>query len=148
VVLTWDTEGRILFLNAYGERFFGFAKNELIGRNIIGTIVPEIESSGRDLQLLMEEIRNAPDQFKDNENENMTRDGRRVWVRWANKAILDRQGNLTGILSIGNDITARRQAEAALWEKTRQLETLNQTLEERVEEEVASRTRGEQVLMQ
>lgn len=148
VILTWDTTGRVLFINDYGERFFGFLKTELIGRNVIGTIVPEQETSGRDLGRLMEEIRRDPERFRENENENSTRDGRRVWVRWANKAVMDGEGRLTGILSVGSDITARRQMEAALREKSLLLETMNRTLEQRVAEEVASRARGEQMLVQ
>jgi len=111
IILTWDTAGNVTFLNDFAERFFGFSKEELLGRNVVGTIVPPAESSGRDLAHLMEEIRRDPDRFKDSENENITKDGRRVWVRWANKAIVDGQGMLVGILSIGNDITERRRAE-------------------------------------
>jgi PAS domain S-box-containing protein len=111
IILAWDTAGTITFINDFGERFFGFAKEELLGKNVMGTIVPSAESSGRDLARLMEEIRRDPDRFKDNENENITKEGRRVWVRWTNKAIADGQGTLIGILSIGNDITERRRAE-------------------------------------
>jgi len=111
VILTWDTAGNITFINNFGERFFGFSKEELLGKNVVGTIVPQTETSGRDLAQLMEGIRRDPDGFKDNENENITKDGRRVWVRWANKAIVDEQGSVVGILSIGNDITERKRAE-------------------------------------
>jgi PAS domain S-box-containing protein len=114
VILSWDTAGNVLFMNDYGERFFGFREDELIGRNVVGTIVPRTESSGRDLARLMDDIQRDPEAFKDNENENITKDGRRVWVRWANKAIVDERGTLTGILSIGNDITDRKQGEEAL----------------------------------
>ena len=122
VILAWDTGGNILFLNDYAERFFGFRKDELIGRNVVGTIVPRTESSGRDLTRLMEQIQRDPDAFKDNENENITKDGRRVWVRWANKAIADERGMLTGILSIGNDITDRKRAEKILQQQRAQLD--------------------------
>ncbi|HXX80969.1 MAG TPA: PAS domain S-box protein [Thermodesulfovibrionales bacterium] len=111
IILTCDTAGKITFLNDFGERFFGFSKGELLGRNVVDTIVLQTESSGRDLTRLMEKIRRNPERFRDNENENITKDGRRVWVRWANKAILDGQGTLVGILSIGNDITERVRAE-------------------------------------
>jgi len=40
VILTWDTAGNITFINDLGERFFGFSKDELLGRNVVGTIVP------------------------------------------------------------------------------------------------------------
>jgi PAS domain S-box-containing protein len=121
VILTWDTEGNITFLNDYGEKFFGFSKDELLGKNVVGTIVPRSESSGRDLKGLMEEIQKMPDNFRDNENENITKDGRRVWVRWANRAILNENGATVGILSIGYDITQHRQAEAVLRKRERQL---------------------------
>ncbi len=114
VILTWDTEGKITFVNDFAEHFFGYAKGELLGRNVVGTIVPATESSGRDLGQLMKEIQREPDRFKDNENENITKDGTRVWVRWANKAMRDQHGALTGILSVGYDITARKKAEEAL----------------------------------
>jgi PAS domain S-box-containing protein len=114
VILTWDRDGNITFVNDFAEQFFGFSKEELRGRNLVGTIVPAIESTGRDLAQLMTEILMAPDRFRDNENENITRDGTRVWVRWTNRAMLDQHGTLTGILSVGYDITARKKAEEAL----------------------------------
>ncbi len=128
VILTWDTTGKILFLNDYAERFFGFRKEELTGRNVVGTIVPQEESSGRDLQRLMEAIQKDPDRFEDNENENITKGGRRVWVRWANKAIVDKDGQVTGILSVGNDITERKKAEAALLLFTNLLDRSNDAI--------------------
>ena len=127
VILRWDTAGTILFINEYGERYFGFNKNELIGRNVVGSIVPELEASGRNLAQLMQEIQRDPDKFVDNENENITRDGRRVWVRWANKAIADEQGRLLGILSVGTDITERKRTEAALAKSERWLQTIIET---------------------
>jgi PAS domain S-box-containing protein len=120
IILTCDREGRITFLNDYAEQFFGFARGELLGRNVVGTIVPAVESSGRDLEQLMKEIWLNPDAFKDNENENITRDGRRVWVRWANRAILDEKGVTSAILSVGHDSTERKQAEEALRESEAQ----------------------------
>ncbi len=130
VVLTWDTTGRITFLNTFAEQFFGFSKAELLGENVVGTIVPRAESSGRDLARLMEEIQHDPNRFKDNENENITKDGARVWVRWANKAIMDEEGKIIGILSIGNDITARRDAESRLWEREKFISTILDTVDE------------------
>ena len=124
VILTWDTEGNLMFVNDFAERFFGYTKEELIGRNVVGTIVPETESSGRNLALLMREIQKDPDGFRDNENENITKDGRRVWVQWANKALVDDKDKLTGILSIGNDITERKRTEEALQKSEKMLQTI------------------------
>ena len=115
IILRWDAKGRVVFMNPYGLRFFGFEADALIGKNVLGTIVPESESiSKRDLVQLMEEIRKDPDRFRNNENENVTRDGRRVWIYWTNRAITDSEGRIVEILSVGNDITGRRHMEAEL----------------------------------
>ena len=115
IILRWDAKGRIVFMNPYGLKFFGYEAEALIGKNVVGTIVPESESiSKRDLGHLMEAIRNDPDRFRNNENENITRDGRRVWIYWTNRAITDDEGRIAEILSVGNDITGRRHMEAEL----------------------------------
>ena len=117
IVLQLDSEGRITFFNEYAERFFGYAQDEVLGRNVIGVIVPEIETGGRDLRALMAAIAAAPDDFPDNVNENITRDGRRVWVTWANRAFFDDERNAAGWLATGIDITERVQLEAVLRER-------------------------------
>ena len=116
IILRWDGNGDIIFLNDYGQRLFGFDIDEITGSNVIGTIVPETETSGRDLQTLMVDICQQPENYLFNENENLCKNGDRVWIVWANKPILDAQGNLIEILSVGTDATERKRAEAALQE--------------------------------
>ncbi|MDZ8065435.1 MAG: PAS domain S-box protein [Nostoc sp. DedQUE08] len=116
IILRWDGNGDIIFLNDYGQRLFGFDSDEITGSNVIGTIVPETETSGRDLQTLMVDICQQPENYLFNENENLCKNGDRVWIVWANKPILDAQGNLIEILSVGTDATERKRAEAALQE--------------------------------
>jgi PAS domain S-box-containing protein len=111
VVLTFDTQGLVTFVNDHGRALFGYTDGELIGRPLIGSIVPEKDAAGRDLAKMVEEICRNPEQFQDNENENITRSGQRIWIRWNNKAILDSAGSPTGILAIGTDISDRKQAE-------------------------------------
>ncbi|MBF2008215.1 MAG: PAS domain S-box protein [Chlorogloeopsis fritschii C42_A2020_084] len=114
IILRWDNHGNVTFLNNYGQRFFGFDFEEIVGRNVVGTIVPETETSGRDLQALMVDICQNPENYLFNENENIRKNGERVWIVWANKPILDEQGNLIEILSIGTDTTDRKRVEEAL----------------------------------
>lgn len=116
VILRWDANGIVRFLNDYGQTFFGYTEAEVIGKPVVGTIVPETESSGRDLQQLMQEIQSHPQQYLANENENIRWNGERVWLAWANKPIWDEAGNLVEILSVATDITIRKQAEKALQE--------------------------------
>jgi two-component system sensor histidine kinase/response regulator len=123
VILRWDTQGNICFLNEYGQNLFGYTAAEILGRNVMGTIVPKTETSGRDLEELMIDICHHPEKHLLNENENLCRkydpvshtfQEHRVWIVWANKPIFDQQGNLVEILSVGTDATAIKKAQAAL----------------------------------
>lgn len=122
IILKMDTEGRVTFFNEFAEQFFGLTKEEVLGKNVIGTIVPPTESSGRDLSGLIRKICSGAKEYQNNENENITRNGRRVWIRWTNRPILDEKGNPIGILSVGNDITERRQMEELLKRQAQELE--------------------------
>jgi len=114
IILRMDTQGTLTYANEYTYRFFGYSKDELLGKNVVGTIVPAVEDSGRDLAEHIRNLCEHPERFASNENENLCRDGRRVWVAWANKPVRDEHGRLIEILCIGNDITHRKQAEQAL----------------------------------
>ncbi|MEH2172999.1 PAS domain S-box protein [Nostoc sp.] len=124
IILRWDTTGQITFINQYGQKFFGFQESEILGRHVIGTIVPEIEVSGRDLKALMTDICQNPANYQDNENENIRSDGKKVWVKWANKAILNEQGELVEILSVGFDISERKHIEEVLFESELRLRSI------------------------
>ncbi len=115
IILRWDVHGRIVFMNSYGLFFFGYRSEEIFGRSVIGTIVPETEgATRRDLKALMRAIQRDPGRYRTNENENIKKDGSRVWVYWNNRAIKGKAGRIVEILSVGTDITARRKMEAEL----------------------------------
>jgi PAS domain S-box-containing protein len=118
IIIRSDMQGRIQYLNDYGLRFFGYEEHEILGRTLLETIVPEIDSCGRDLKQFVHNLFHDPESYLQSylqtENENLCRDGRRVWVAWSNQAILNEQGHVVEILSVGNDITQRKQAEADL----------------------------------
>jgi len=111
IIIRLDKKGNISFFNEFAEAFFGFREDEVKGRNILGTIVPKSESNGRDLQELMNKIISDPENYSYVENENITKNGKRVWVSWTNKGIFNKKGELQGILSIGTDVTKRKKAE-------------------------------------
>ena len=114
IIIRWDKEGQIRFINDYGRHFFGYAPNELDGRDVM-TLVPKVEkSSGRDLEALVRDLQRHPERYPYVPSENITKDGRTVWVAWTNKAILDEKGAVREILAIGNDITALKETEERL----------------------------------
>ena len=114
IILRRDTSGKVTFFNEFAQRFFGYSEDEILGRDIVGTIVPEVESTGRDLRAMIEDIGKNPDRYINNINENMLRSGERVWVAWTNKPILDDRGQVVEVLCIGNDCTEHKRSEEAL----------------------------------
>jgi PAS domain S-box-containing protein len=121
IILRWTHDGRITFLNEFGQRFFGYSAEEILGRPVLGTIVPAIESDGRDLGRLMDQILSDPAAFEQNVNENMRRNGERVWISWTNRIVRDGQGRAIEIQSIGTDVSERKNAEEALRDRENQL---------------------------
>jgi PAS domain S-box-containing protein len=114
VVLMVDAAGRVTFMNPYALRFFGYTEKEVLGKSVVGTIVPETDSTGQDLTQMMRSIGPRPEQYGYQENENITRDGRRVWMAWSNQPLRDERDETVGLVAIGVDRTAQRQAEEML----------------------------------
>jgi PAS domain S-box-containing protein len=107
LILRLALDGRVTYVNDHAEAFFGYSAADIVGRHVVGSIVPPRESeTGRDLAALIDAILADPAAYEFNENENITREGRRVIVRWGNRSILDRDGKRIGVLCIGQDITA------------------------------------------
>jgi len=112
IILRMDNLGNVTFFNEFAQRFFGYSEEEILGKNVVGTIVPEVEStSGRDLRLMIEDIAVNPDRYASNINENMRCGGERVWIAWTNKPILGENGQVVEVFCVGNDITERKWAE-------------------------------------
>lgn len=114
MILRWTKDGKITFINKYAQQFFGYPEEEIIGKNILTTIVPEIDSRGRSLSALIKDIFKNPEANILNENENIKRNGDKVWISWTNRPITNEQGKVVEILSVGNDMTGRKIAEDLL----------------------------------
>ena len=112
-ILRWTSDGIITFANSYICEFFGFLPEELVGQQLVGTLVPEVESSSQNLRELISQIGKNPAQFRTAEHETVRWDGSRVWVAWNNSPAYNEQGKLE-ILSVGHDVSERRQREQQL----------------------------------
>lgn len=132
IIIKIDTEGNITFFNEFAQRFFGYSEPEIIGKNIIGTIVPLTDSSGQNLTEFIKQLLLHPEEYNHQENENIRRNGEIVWIAWRNKALFDENGNSTGLLAIGTDISKRKQAEAKLQESEQKFRTLYESTSDAV----------------
>jgi len=124
IIINIDRQGRFTYINDYAERFFGYTKSELLGKKVVGTIFQQREFSEKDMEALVDRISQNPDEFKNYEKENITKDGRKVWISWTYKGIYDAKGRLTGIISIGNDVTPLKNLENILREAKEEWESI------------------------
>lgn len=123
-IIQWDGHGTITLTNAYAERLFGYEHGELLGQDVM-ILAPEVEAgTGRSLEGLKDAILANPEAFQTNENENITKDGRRLWMLWANRVVLDGHNDFEGVMAIGIDRTAQHEAEKALEEHQQRLRAL------------------------
>ncbi len=109
IIIRFDTRGRIRFFNEYAQAFFGYSEDEILGRSLLETILPTVDSGGRNLSTEIEDFLQNPEKYTTNELENMRRNGERVWVTWTNRPILSPDGKVAEFLCVGVDVTERKQ---------------------------------------
>lgn len=129
VILRWTCRGEITFINKFAQQFFGFSAAEIIGQNIIGTIVPQTDTAGRDLSRLVTDIIENSASYEGNVNENIRKNKERVWVAWTNRPLIDERGQTVEVLSIGTDITKLVLAQNELRETMAELDRAKERAE-------------------
>ncbi len=112
IILRWNLQGDITFINSYGETFFGYGKDELLGKPV-GILVPKTGTTF-DWQEFAQELQDNPHCRRTREDPNVRRDGTLVWVLWANQPLLNPDGSLSEILAVGTDSTERKRVELEL----------------------------------
>lgn len=109
IIIRMDLQGTITFFNNYALTFFDYASEDVIGKNVTGTIVSKNTRSGHDLSMMADDLGFNAEGNAVNISENIRRNGDRVWIAWINRAIRDEKGHIVEILCIGNDITDRKR---------------------------------------
>jgi PAS domain S-box-containing protein len=111
IIMRRNIEGNITFINKFAQNFFGYSINEILGKNIVGTILPATEESRMEIQTLAATMQLHPDRRYISEDRHILKSGEAVWVAWTHRPIFDPDGNIREILCIGNDTTELKQAE-------------------------------------
>lgn len=125
IILKLSRSGEIMFLNEFGTRLFGYEKEEIIGKNIVGTILPEYDDEGRSLSFFVDELFENVDKYENKINENTRKDGTRLWISWSNNPMYDEDGRAIGMYSVGTDVSERKQFEEELLRTKEEAEAAN-----------------------
>jgi PAS domain S-box-containing protein len=108
-VITMDADGRIVTWNKGAEQMYGWAEAEVAGQ-----VTHDLLQTVGGLSIAqLDEIRSREGKW-DGELEHITRSGRRIVTESRHVLVRDKQNRPAGLLEINRDITARKEAEAAL----------------------------------
>ncbi len=97
--------------NPAAERIFGFTQADVLGKHPFEVIVP---AQSRPLVTSIFDRLATGDMNAHGVCENVTRDGRTITCEWFNTPLLDAAGEFVGLLSLAQDITARKKLEEQL----------------------------------
>jgi diguanylate cyclase (GGDEF)-like protein/PAS domain S-box-containing protein len=110
IVVLVDADERIALINRAGCEMLGYSDGELLGRNAFDTLTPE--AAREDARAAHRRIMSAGTEPSSGaEYAVLTRDGRARTMMWRNTLLRDDEGNPTGMLSSGLDVTERLEAE-------------------------------------
>jgi PAS domain S-box-containing protein len=118
IVLLLNPDWSIDYVNPYLEKLTGHQRNEIIGKDWFTTLIPECDRE-RIKALLQAGL--ASKSLREIIHPICTRDGRELQIEWYDCELQDENGNINGLLKIGQDVTERlqfqRQLEKSLSEK-------------------------------
>jgi PAS domain S-box-containing protein len=116
IILRFNTDGRILFLNRYGLGFFGFREDQTRGRHVLNTIAGASVACANNFAEMFKALCREPESLPRDENLYVDDKGKETWIAWTNKPICNARGEIVEILSIGIDITQQKKTEQHLQE--------------------------------
>tara|TARA_R110001583_G_scaffold44966_2_gene142206 strand:+ start:17774 stop:21358 length:3585 start_codon:yes stop_codon:yes gene_type:complete len=113
MLLSINTKGIVNLINPKGCEILGYSKDEIIGKNWFYNFLPKHLSepiNNISKKVFLGDIESV----KHYENEILTKGGELKLIAWKNELIKDTNGTIVGVLSSGEDITERKQAELDL----------------------------------
>lgn len=131
IVSKTDINGIITFVNDEFCKISGYDYEELIGHNHNVVRHPDVPSSNF-VNLWETILSKRP--YKTTVK-NLTKDGKTVYLNTTITPILDDEGNIKEFIAIRYDVTAEVELKKSLEQKEIELESLNATLEHRVQEQ-------------
>ncbi len=137
IILLLDTEGKIQHVNPYFEQLTGYTLSEIIGKKWVSTFLPE--RNKKPIQATLDSALHGYS-VRGKINPIVTRGGKECEIEWYAETTRDKHGAITGVLSIGMDITKRIQAEEEI---SKYREHLEELVLERTTEMKAARDEAE-----
>ena len=111
IAVSLDLQDRVTFSNPFLHALTGWREDDLHGRDWFEALVPADQRQA--MRAALDDSQSHLDESS-RDAEILTRDGRRLLIRWNTVTDLNIHGHPTGITCMGVDITAIRGAQATL----------------------------------
>jgi PAS domain S-box-containing protein len=103
IAIQLDKEGKIIFVNNFLLGFSGWKRKDILGKNWMDMFIPE-DIRGEIRKLHQDNISKGVITIH-YENEILLRNGEKRLISWNNSHLLDLNGKIIGVTSIGDDVT-------------------------------------------
>jgi PAS domain S-box-containing protein len=106
--VVWDLDTSVTEWNKKAEEVFGWTREDVVGSNFFDFLIPEKDRPHvKDIvnSLLKGKLQSR------SINDNLTKEGKTIICEWNNSLLHDKDGNIIGVISLGLDITDRKQME-------------------------------------
>ncbi|WP_206484509.1 PAS domain S-box protein [Thalassotalea sp. G2M2-11] len=113
-VIEWDTSFNIVKWNKAAKKIFGFSMEDFEGKAALKMLLPRSEIA-HVVELTKELIANKGGYHS--LSKNLTKEGKEILCEWHNTPLLNSDGEVTGVASMINDVTAEHNALSALYLK-------------------------------
>jgi sigma-B regulation protein RsbU (phosphoserine phosphatase) len=120
-----DLNGIITSWNKGAEKIYGYTESEVIGRSI-SLLIPTKNKD--ELQMIFARIKSG-ENIENFETIRRKKDGQEIQMLLTMSSVLDTEGKIIGVSTVGSDITERKLAEQALWKTTIEREKLIKELQ-------------------
>ncbi|MFX1277086.1 MAG: PAS domain S-box protein [Promethearchaeota archaeon] len=131
LLVALDRNGNITLLNKKGYELLEYEEGELSGKNWFENCLPFAERE-RVNDYFKNLMNGEMDIIPSYQNPIISKSGEEKLIAWSTVLFKDEKGNFSGLLSAGEDITARAKAENSLKESEMRLRNLFETMEEGV----------------
>ncbi len=107
-----DKDGRVIFINDFALRLTGYKKEEVLGQSYFEIFIPDkIRAS---TMKWFRKLINNKTIINHDYDPILTKNGQILFVNWSLTLLFDSEGKVSGVASIGEDITERKQFEERL----------------------------------
>ncbi|WP_440952793.1 response regulator [Methanococcoides sp. FTZ1] len=125
ILLALDREQNVTLVNRKGCEVLGRSEDAVLGKNWFDSFLPAKDAEYMK-KMFCKMLEGDMGKFEYCESRIIKADGEERLISWHNSLLTDKNGNVTGVLTSGEDITERMRAETGLKKYAEELEHSNE----------------------